>query len=77
MTVTPAAPKVQFRHGRSLLFGSSVRARVIDTLFEIGRSADDAAALWTAATTDAGPHGDRARRVIELATDIRITVEAG
>jgi hypothetical protein len=75
MTSTPATFRVEIRHGRRLLFGPSVRAAVVDTLFEIGHSAEDAAALWTAATTATGPHGDRARRLIEEATDIRITVE--
>lgn len=60
MTIKPAVPKVQLRYGRSLLFGPSVRALVIDTLFEVGRSTEQATALWTAATTDTSPEGDRA-----------------
>jgi hypothetical protein len=60
-----------------LLFGPSVRALVTAALFEIGRSAEQATALWTAATIDTGLEGDRARSLIEQVTDIRITAETG
>ena len=40
-------------------------------------STEQGTVLWTAATTDAGPEGDRARLLIEQVTDIRITVKAG
>ncbi|HTT80270.1 MAG TPA: hypothetical protein VMF86_11380 [Stellaceae bacterium] len=66
--------KVQFHHGDRLLFGPDVRTIVTDTLFEIARSREDAAVLWQTATTDPGPQGARARRLIELATSISITV---
>jgi hypothetical protein len=74
MTDKPDVLKVQYHLGRSLLFGPSVRALVLDTLFEIGRSTEQAAALWKAATTDTGSEGDRARSLVEQVTDIRVTV---
>jgi hypothetical protein len=77
MTSKPDAPKVQYHHGRSLLFGPSVRKISVDALFETGRTTEQAAALWTAATTDTGPVGDRARALIKVVTDIEITIEGG
>jgi hypothetical protein len=67
--------KIQYRRGRSLIFGPSVRALIVDALFETGRSTEQAAALWTTATTDVGPKGDQARSLIEQVTDIKIAVE--
>jgi hypothetical protein len=58
------------------LFGPSVQDFVIDTLFEIGRSREEAATLWATATTDPGPDGEQARQLIEQATEIHITIEA-
>ena len=66
---------VEFRNGPSLLFGPSLRSFVVTRLFEIGRSADDAEKLWTAATTDTGPDGDAARKLIDHATHIHITIQ--
>jgi hypothetical protein len=74
MRSKPLFLKVQFHHGNRQLFSPDVRAVVIDTLFGIGRSREDAAALWQTATTDPGPQGARARHLIEQATDISITV---
>lgn len=76
MTETPRNLRVEFRKGPSLLFGPSLRSFVVTTLFEIGRSADDAEKLWTAATTDIGPEGNAARKLIDQTTHIQITIEA-
>jgi hypothetical protein len=79
MTDAPRKLRVEFRRGPGLLSGPSVlaglRSFVVTTLFEIGRSADDAEKLWTTATTDPGPEGDAARALIEQATKIQITIE--
>jgi hypothetical protein len=75
MTGKPDMSHIEFHHGESLLFGPSVRTFVVDTLFEIGLEKEKAAALWTAATTDTGPDGDRARQFIERATNIGITIQ--
>jgi hypothetical protein len=76
MTSKPPTSRIEFRRGPSLLLGpSSIRTHVIDTLFHIGHTRDDAAALWTAATTDPGAHGDRARQLIGRATEIQIIVD--
>jgi len=73
MSSKPHPLKVQFHIGDHLLLGSNIHAFVTDTLFEIGRSPEEAAALWTAATTDPGPAGATARHLIEQATSISIT----
>ena len=76
MTSKPPPLRVEFRNGPSVLFGPSLRSHVVTTLFEIGRSADEAEKLWAAATTDTGPEGDAARRLIDQAAHIQITIEA-
>jgi hypothetical protein len=77
MTAKQAYLRIRFQHGRSLLSGPSVRAFILDTLFEIGHSREVAVTLWEAATADPGAKGDRARQAIERATEIRIIVETG
>jgi hypothetical protein len=71
-----AKSKFHIHLGRAFLCGPSVQGFVIDTLFHIGRSREEAATLWAAATTDPGPDGEKARQFIEQATAIRITIEA-
>jgi hypothetical protein len=73
MTEEPCTLRVEFRRGPGLLFGLSLRAYVV---FLSGRSTEEAERLWTAATTDTGPEGEAARKLVRQATDIQITLQA-
>jgi hypothetical protein len=72
-------PKIKFESsaGPTMLIGPSLRSAVVTTLFHIGYTIEQAKGLWRDATTDTGPDGDQARRLIEQATDIAITIETG
>ena len=72
----PRKLKVEFRHGPRLYSTLRLRSHIVTTLFEIGRSADAAEKLSTAATTGAGHEVDARRRLIERATRVEITIEA-
>jgi hypothetical protein len=58
--------------GQTLLFVPVARSHILDALMKLGCATEDAARVWTAATTEPGPDGDRARLMIERATNIQI-----